>query len=203
MSTPCRNCGFLLDEDDAFCGNCGQTVTAGQPAAGAGRPGPGAPEWGPARPPESDPGRARSRPYEAGGEAFRAQEQAVPGMSPGPAAGYPGPAATGYPAAPRAHASSKGFVASLFDFGFTSFVTPTVIRVLYVLIMIVLALVGLGSVIVAFAVNKLFGIFTLIIAAPLSFFISLALYRIILELFMVVFRASDDIRAMRERGDFR
>jgi hypothetical protein len=139
----------------------------------------------------------------AGGEAYRAQEQPRPGVSPGPAAGYRGPAAAAYPAAPRAAASARGFVASLFDFGFTSFVTPTVVRVLYVLIMIVLALIGLGSVVVAFALNKLFGIFTLIIAAPLTFFISLALYRIVLELFVVIFRVAEDIHVIRERGDLR
>ena len=198
MPTTCRNCGFSLDGDDAFCGNCGQTVTAVQSVSG-----PGAPEWGPSSPPESDPGPARSQPYQAAGEAFRAREQPLPGAGPGPAAGYPGPAAAADPAAPRARASSKGFVAALFDFGFTSFVTPTVVKVLYVLIMIVLALIGVGSVVVAFALNTLFGIFTLIIAAPLSFLISLALYRIILELFVVIFRVADDIHAIRERGDIR
>jgi hypothetical protein len=203
MSTTCRNCGFSLDDDDAFCGNCGQTLTAAQP----GTPPEGSP-WRPSGGPDSGAGAVPGRAYGAGGEAYRAQEQPYPEVSGDPAAGYrppPGyapPAPAAYPAA-RPGGSAKGFVGSLFDFGFTSFVTPLVVKVLYVLIMIVLGLVGLGSVVIAFAVNTVLGIFTLIIAAPLSFFISLALYRIILELFVVIFRVAEDIHAIRERGDLR
>src|SRR5438270_11238204 len=36
----------------------------------------------------------------------------------------------------RSGTTAKGFLGSLFDFGFTSFVTPKIIKVLYVLIMI-------------------------------------------------------------------
>ena len=46
------------------------------------------------------------------------------------------------PAQPRA-AAEKGFLGSLFDFSFKSFVTPKIIKVLYVLFTIWTALVAL------------------------------------------------------------
>jgi Domain of unknown function (DUF4282) len=104
---------------------------------------------------------------------------------------------------PASHASAKGFVGSLFDFGFTSFVTPKVVKVVYVLIMAGLALVEIGYLIFAFKTSPAFGIISLVILCPLSFFVYLALWRILLELFIVVFRIADDIRSIRERGDLR
>lgn len=104
---------------------------------------------------------------------------------------------------PASHASAKGFVGSLFDFGFNSFVTPKVVKVVYVLIMAGLALAELGYLIFAFKTSMVFGIISLVILCPLTFFVYLALWRILLELFIVIFRIADDIRSIRERGDFR
>src|ERR1700691_4527539 len=97
-------------------------------------------------------------------------------------------------------AGSKGFLSSLFDFGFTSFVTPTVIKVLYVLILIGTALSALVFTITAFRAGPIFGIGVLVIGDPLFIIIVLAFYRIILEFFVVIFRVAEDIRAIRERG---
>jgi hypothetical protein len=99
------------------------------------------------------------------------------------------------------NASAKGFVGSLFDFGFTSFVTPKIVKVVYVLIMAGLALVEIGYLIFAFKESAAFGIISLVILCPLSFFVYLAMWRILLELFMVVFRIADDLRSIRERGE--
>ncbi len=97
-------------------------------------------------------------------------------------------------------AGTKGFLSSLFDFGFTSFVTPTVIKVLYVLILIGTVLSALAFTITAFKASAIFGIVVLVIGDPLFIIIVLAFYRIILEFFIVIFRVSEDIRAIRERG---
>src|SRR5580692_10656944 len=97
-------------------------------------------------------------------------------------------------------AGSKGFLSSLFDFGFTSFVTPTVIKVLYVLIMIGTVLSALAFTIAAFKASPIFGIGVLVIGDPLFIIIVMAFYRIILEFFVVIFRVAEDIRAIRERG---
>lgn len=237
MSTTCRTCGFWLNADDVFCGNCGQA--AGKPTAA-----PGAPEQVPgggeaavpipavghapastgplgndtqigaaenARRPRSFSGEddsvtgqglGQGRPDDAGRAAYKTPGQ--PQYSPGHGrqAGYPEQATAGYPSPSQEGARSKGFVGSLFDFGFTSFVTPTVVKVLYVLIMIVLGLTGLGFAVSAFSLNKIAGIFVLIVVAPLFFFVSLALYRIVLELFVVIFRIAEDLRAIRNRDGF-
>jgi hypothetical protein len=108
---------------------------------------------------------------------------AVPGRAPGEATG------------------SKGFLGALFDFGFTSFVTPKVIKVLYVLIMIGTVASALVFTVMAFKVSTVFGLLTLIIGDPLFILIVMAIYRIILEFFVVVFRVAEDVRALRERGE--
>lgn len=101
------------------------------------------------------------------------------------------------------HATAKGFVGSLFDFGFNSFVTPKVVKVLYVLIMAGLALAEVGYLLFAFKESTIFGIISLLILCPLTFLVYLALWRILLELFIVIFRISDDLRSIRERGESR
>jgi hypothetical protein len=101
---------------------------------------------------------------------------------------------------PGVASSSKGFLASLFDFGFNSFVTPKVVKVVYVLMTIVISLGTIGIIITGFRVNIAAGIFFLVIVAPLFFFIYLALWRIALEVFILLFRIGDDIRSIRDRG---
>jgi Domain of unknown function (DUF4282) len=104
-------------------------------------------------------------------------------------------------AAPGEAADSKGFLGALFDFGFTSFVTPKVIKVLYVLILIGTVISALVFTVLAFRVSTTFGILTLIIGDPLFIVIVLAIYRIILEFFMAMFRVAEDVQALRERGE--
>jgi hypothetical protein len=132
--------------------------------------------------------------YGAAGQGFSATGTAGSGFDP--------PAATMRHSAGRT-ADSKGFFASLFDVGFTSFVTPKVIKVLYVLVIAGAVLSALFYTFIAFKVNAALGILTLFVFAPLCTLIVLALWRITLEFFMVIFRISDDIRTVRERGEFR
>jgi hypothetical protein len=104
---------------------------------------------------------------------------------------------------PGEAADVKGFLGALFDFGFTSFVTPKVIKVLYVLIVIGTVVSALVFTFIAFKASLVFGFLTLLIGDPLFILIVLAIYRIILEIFVVGFRAAEDIRVVRERGDLR
>jgi len=103
--------------------------------------------------------------------------------------------------APRDAADTRGFLGALFDFGFTSFVTPKVIKVLYMLIVIGTVVSALVVTIVAFKASTVFGFLMLVFGDPLFILIVLAIYRIILEFFVVTFRVAEDIRALRERGD--
>jgi hypothetical protein len=103
--------------------------------------------------------------------------------------------------APQQAAGSKGFFGALFDFSFTSLVTTKIIKVLYVLILILAVVTALVYTVVAFRVSPGFGFLTLVIGDPLFIIIVMAFWRLVLEAFIVVFRISEDIRALRERDD--
>ena len=117
------------------------------------------------------------------------------------------PADGGSPAAPIGDfapgeaADARGFLSALFDFGFTSFVTPKVIKVLYTLIVIGTVVSALVFTIIAFKASTAFGIVTLLLADPLFILIVMAIYRMVLEFFVVAFRVAEDIRVLRERSE--
>jgi hypothetical protein len=111
----------------------------------------------------------------------------------------PGPAIGD--ALPGEATDTRGFLGALFDFGFTSFVTPKVIKVLYMLIVIGTVVTALVFTITVFKASVMFGFLMLVFGDPLFILIALAIYRVILEFFVVTFRVAEDIRALRERGD--
>ena len=98
-------------------------------------------------------------------------------------------------------ADARGFIASLFDFSFTSFVTTKIIKVLYILITVLVVLTWLGYTALAFKGGAMAGFLVLLVVGPLSSIIVLAFWRLILEAFVIVFRIAEDLRAVRERGD--
>ncbi len=130
----------------------------------------------------------------------------------GAAAGAPGgygagagapPVGTPQHSGPGRAADSKGFLASLFDFSFTSFITTKVIKVIYVLATILIFLAALSFTFEAFHVSTVFGLVVLVIGDPLYIIIAMALWRLLLEFFIVIFRMGDDIRTIRDRGEMR
>src|SRR5262249_17234247 len=132
---------------------------------------------------------------------------------PGPPPGQAPPPQSPPPQAPPAQAppaqappgemrtATQGFISSLFDFSFTSFVTPKVIRVLYALIMIAVGLGVLFFVILTFRLNAALGAITLLILGPVYFLVTMAFYRLVLEFFMVTFRIYEELHLIRRRGD--
>ncbi|WP_300606001.1 DUF4282 domain-containing protein [Trebonia sp.] len=114
------------------------------------------------------------------------------------AAGRPGAAAT-------ARASGqKGFFGSLFDFSFTSFVTPKIIKVLYVLVTIWTVLWALIFLRIGFHYGGMAGgILTLVVIDPIFVLLTLGAYRVVLEFFAVIFRIYEEVRVIRGRGDDR
>jgi Domain of unknown function (DUF4282) len=102
--------------------------------------------------------------------------------------------------ATRQAAGERNFFAALFDFTFTSFITTKIIKVLYVLVMIMIGLSALLFTFDAFKLNATFGLLTLVIGDPLFIIVVLALWRLYLEFYIVVFRIAEDIRALRERS---
>ena len=188
--------------------------SAGVPGPGAAGPGgPGGagtagPPWGgeaargqyrPAGQPPYGAGQPSGQPPYGGQPSYGAGPAGPGGQSAGPAAGgRPAFATQQFPAA-----EPKGFLGALFDFSFTSFVTPKVVKVLYILIVVVVGLSAVGFALSVLATNVVLGLIVLLIGAPLYFLVVTALYRITLEFFIVIYRMAQDIRAIRERGDFR
>jgi hypothetical protein len=87
----------------------------------------------------------------------------------------------------------KGFLGALFDLSFTTFVTPMIIKVVYV---IGLVLIGLGT--LFFAVSGFFGdspglgIVTLVLA-PVVGLLYLCFFRMMCEFYLAITRMSEDI----------
>ncbi|MDQ6896184.1 MAG: DUF4282 domain-containing protein, partial [Actinomycetota bacterium] len=88
--------------------------------------------------------------------------------------------------------TTKGFFGALFDFGFTSFVTPTIVKVVYILATI---LIGLGYLILLVSSLRSGAAATIVtlIAGGLGALVYLALVRISLEFMYAIVRMSEDI----------
>ena len=85
----------------------------------------------------------------------------------------------------------EGFLKGLFDTRFGTLITPKIIRVVYILAMIVLALVAIGVIIGAFNNSVGWGIAVLVVFAPLGFLLYLIVARIWLELVIVAFKINE------------
>jgi hypothetical protein len=140
--------------------------------------------------------------YAGQGQQYQAQEQpdpgatrwqGVPGMPPGRPAVSQEKSRTG-----------RGFFASLFDFSFTSMVTPKIIKVLYVLFTLWTALVALVILVIGFRSGGMAGgLVVLIVVEPIVILLMLGIYRVILEAFMVVFRIYEETVKIREYNERR
>ncbi|HEX3715003.1 MAG TPA: DUF4282 domain-containing protein [Trebonia sp.] len=94
-----------------------------------------------------------------------------------------------------------GFIGSLFDFSFSTFVTPKIIKVLYILVTIWTALLALTILVVGFRTGGIWGgLFTLFIIEPIFILLTLGVYRVVLEAFMVVFRIYEETKQIRENS---
>ena len=89
-------------------------------------------------------------------------------------------------------AADKNFFAALFDFGFSTFVTPMIVKFVYVLATIGLALGYFIFVVVAFAESAAYGVIILLLGAVAAL-IYLAFIRMTLEFYYAIVRMSQDI----------
>ncbi len=109
---------------------------------------------------------------------------------------------TGYPAGTGGlppQNESPSFFGALFDFGFNSFATPVVIKVLYILGLVGIGLAYVAIVISGFAQSAVTGLAALIGGAVVALFYVI-FFRVFLEFYYAVVRMSEDIRAMRNRS---
>ncbi len=187
-----------------------QPPTYTPPGGSAGQQGYAAPSY-----PASGQDQAQAKSYPPQDQTYTSQGQGqgqYQGYQPpsyaqsGQGAAVPPPqwqAAPPTPGPPRQRsAGEKGFVGSLFDFSFTSLVTPKIIRVLYILFTIWTALIGLSILVIGFRTGGVAGgLFTLIVIEPIFVLLTLGIYRVVLEAFMVLFRIYEETRKIRENTD--
>jgi len=104
------------------------------------------------------------------------------------------------PPAPHGPAgqSPQTFFARLFDVRFSSYVTPTIIPVLYVLGMVGIVLAYLFYVVAGFNISTGLGVLTLLIIGPLFALLALVWLRVTLEFYLALIRLSGDFREWRE-----
>jgi hypothetical protein len=132
-------------------------------------------------PPEQKPGAAPSTPASS-----------PPASS--PASGPP--ATSAMPAAspvPGSDSGEGGFFSRLFDMSFNRFVTPSLIKVLFILAIIIISLVAVFMLIGGAASAGDGGIF-LVILAPIYWLLGIIYVRVFLELAIVFFRIEINTR---------
>jgi hypothetical protein len=98
--------------------------------------------------------------------------------------GQPGPGDGG--------AAAKGFFGALFDFGFNHFVTPMIVKVVYVLATVALGLGWLIMLVSGFATEPAVGVLVLLLG-PFVVLLYLCFIRMTLEFYLSVVRMSQDI----------
>jgi len=109
--------------------------------------------------------------------------------------------AQGAPGRPARPHGEKGFLGSLFDFSFTSLVTPKIIKALYVLFTIWTVIWALIILRFGFHYGFAAGVFVLIVVEPVFILLTLGVYRVILEAFMVVFRIYEETKKLSGRSE--
>jgi hypothetical protein len=134
--------------------------------------------------------------YGQHGAYARTQSWSPPQSGQTPPGWQAGPAGVG-PGGVEPH-QARGTFAALVDFGFNSFATPVVIKILYVLGLVVIGLGYVGFVVTAFAESPGYGLLVLLVGAVVALFYVI-FFRVFLEFYYAVVRMSEDIRAMRNR----
>jgi hypothetical protein len=94
-----------------------------------------------------------------------------------------------------------GGLEAIFDFGFSKFITLNVMRVLYALGLLVIALFWLIMVITSFTQGAVQGLLALIVGTIVAL-LYVIFYRVWLELIVVIFRIGENTsRMVRDRSD--
>ncbi len=93
----------------------------------------------------------------------------------------------------------KGFFGALLDFSFTEFITTKLIKLLYILALIGIALGALGIIIGGFSSGFAAGLLALLIGAPLFILFSTIMTRVWLEILVVLFRLYENVRSINEK----
>jgi hypothetical protein len=93
-----------------------------------------------------------------------------------------------------------GTMKALFDFSFTTFIAPSIAKIVYLLVMAVIAVSYLLFVVVAFQANTVFGLFVMLIIGPLVALLYLVLARVGLESLIATIRTAENTGELVRRS---
>jgi len=169
----CANCGHTQATGD-FCEACGTRLPATRPV----QPVAGAAAVHGVTPPPPTPTTPTA---ETASPSYGAQAQygTPPPLQPPPAPAH-------YP-----HPRGRSFWSRLFDLSFEEFITPSIIKVLFIIAMVVIGLGVLAIIVMGFMASGALGIFTLI-GALIGGFLYVLFARVMLEMIVVFFRIRDN-----------
>ncbi len=97
-------------------------------------------------------------------------------------------------AADSGNGAQSGFFSRLFDVSMKTFITPSIIKVLFVLGLVA---ISIFSLILLIAGTQADGGAVLILLAPLYWFLGVLYLRVILEVIVVLFRIEENTRGQR------
>ncbi|MDC3332347.1 DUF4282 domain-containing protein [Ilumatobacter sp.] len=89
--------------------------------------------------------------------------------------------------------STKGFFGRIFDLSFTEFVTPSIIKLIFIVGIILAALMSL-FVFAAFAQQGSGYLVAGLVFAPLVFFVYVLFARVVSEVYLILFRIEENTR---------
>ena len=104
-----------------------------------------------------------------------------------------------YGSGPAHSTDASGFFRALFDFSFTEFITPKVVKFVYILAAILIPLAWVVWFVIGFSQSAGAGIAILIVGAIVVIFY-LALIRMTLEFYLAIVRMSEDIHRRLPAG---
>jgi hypothetical protein len=93
------------------------------------------------------------------------------------------------------------FLQALFDFSFNQSISQKIMKCLYGLSILFAGLSSLLFIVVGFNVSMFFGILSLLIGAPLIFFLIVIYSRVLLEMILVISRIADRMATMGLTGN--
>jgi hypothetical protein len=94
---------------------------------------------------------------------------------------------------PPPSSSTKGFFGRLFDLSFSEFVTPSIIKLIFIIGIVLAALMSL-FVFAAFANQGGGALVAGIVFAPLVFFVYVLFARVLSEVYLILFRIEENTR---------
>jgi len=116
---------------------------------------------------------------------------AAPPPPPQPAPAYVPQPQYAYVPGQYADITQKGFWGRFFDFSFKSFVTPSLIKVLFIVFMVVIGLSVLGMIVTGFVMSPATGV-VFLIGGLIYGFLALLWARVLLEVVIIFFRIHEN-----------